>query len=312
MHTYRIGADENGLGAQLGPMITTAVLARVTERGLRFLASPLRGALAEDLADSKELVSHHDVTLGEAWARVLTGHRAASPNALFAALSLEGLERLQSPCPRRARRQCWNTDEEQFGATADQLSRVGRHRETMASRGVEVLRVLASVACTQRLNRELEADRSRFAVDLHAMEELVLTLQGEVGTEVYAVCGKVGGIADYSRFFGPLSTRLHGVLGQTRGRSSYYFPGLGQLHFVMDADAHDPLVMLASLIGKYLRELLMARITRYYASVVTTVLQGKVPSGYHDGLTNRFVRAAADQREAHRIPLVCFQRTRRG
>jgi len=30
---FRIGADENGLGPRLGPMVVTAVLAEVTEAG---------------------------------------------------------------------------------------------------------------------------------------------------------------------------------------------------------------------------------------------------------------------------------------
>ena len=41
---FRIGADENGLGPRLGPMIVTAVLARVTPEGERLVSKPARGA----------------------------------------------------------------------------------------------------------------------------------------------------------------------------------------------------------------------------------------------------------------------------
>ena len=38
MATFHIGADENGLGSRLGPMIVTAVLAEADEEGERFLS----------------------------------------------------------------------------------------------------------------------------------------------------------------------------------------------------------------------------------------------------------------------------------
>src|SRR5262245_59725833 len=68
---YRIGVDENGLGPRLGPMVVTALLARVTDDGFRIASRKPRGALARRLGDSKELVAHGDVALGEAWARAL-------------------------------------------------------------------------------------------------------------------------------------------------------------------------------------------------------------------------------------------------
>ncbi len=54
---YRVGADENGLGGQLGPLIVTAVAAEVDEAGSRFLSRRLPKALRQDLNDSKALIS---------------------------------------------------------------------------------------------------------------------------------------------------------------------------------------------------------------------------------------------------------------
>src|SRR5947208_9884539 len=84
--TFRIGVDENGLGARLGPLVVTAVLARVTEQGVRVISRRPPKRLAADLGDSKQLVSHRDVTLGEAWARALAGADVAAPKDLFGAL----------------------------------------------------------------------------------------------------------------------------------------------------------------------------------------------------------------------------------
>jgi ribonuclease HII len=99
------------------------------------------------------------------------------------------------------------------------------------------------------------------------------------------------------------------VLEQSRPRSSYKFPGLGILHFVQDADASDPLVMLASLVGKYFRELLMARISEYYADQI----EGLVPaSGYHDPVTARLVQLTARRRKKLKIAADCFERVGAG
>jgi hypothetical protein len=141
------------------------------------------------------------------------------------------------------------------------------------------------------------------------MEELVLAFRKERGRDLSAVCGKVGGMCDYSRFFGPLAGWLHVELLQTRKESAYRFPGLGELRFLQDADSRDTLVMLASLVGKYLRELLMGRIARFYVETVAGE-DHESPSGYSDPVTARFVAATTLVREKRRIPDTCFVRAR--
>jgi hypothetical protein len=139
------------------------------------------------------------------------------------------------------------------------------------------------------------------------MERLVLALRERAGSDVLAICGKVGGMGDYSRFFGPLSMRLHTVLESGRARSGYYFPGVGEVHFVRDVDSRDQLVMLASLVGKYVRELLMSRVSAFY---IEQDDESDRPSGYHDPVTERFVKATALARKKRRVPDDCFERVR--
>jgi hypothetical protein len=157
------------------------------------------------------------------------------------------------------------------------------------------------------LNDSKNAGKNRFISDLHAMEHLVLDLHRLAGTEITAVCGKVGGMGDYSSFFGPLSMRLHAVLSRSKALSAYHFPGLGEVRFVRDADAKDSLVMLASIVGKYVRELLMARVSGYYRRGDDTL---EAVSGYHDPVTSRFVKATSLVRKQQRIPDSCFERAR--
>jgi len=301
--SYRIGVDENGLGAWLGPMVVTGVLARAGGRAAALLEGRLPPELVPDLDDSKRLVSHSDVRLGEAWPRGLVDPAARCPEQLFQRLSLDGPAVLRAQCPKRAAVQCWSATGERFSAPERLVERVRGHRDRLAALELEIVAVKSSVICTKRLNQGRARGQSRFLLDLHAMERLLLELRSVAGSDVHAVCGKVGGIGDYTRFFGPLAGRLHVVLMQGPACSAYRFPGLGEVRFVRDADAHDPLVMLASLVGKYLRELLMGRVARHYRAAFG---DGAPPSGYHDPRTARFVEAAAPLR---RVPLECFERT---
>jgi ribonuclease HII len=303
---HRIGVDENGLGARLGPMVVTAVLARVDEGGARMLARRLPKAIRSDLDDSKRLVSHSDFGLGEAWARAVVDGACSGPRELLGALLHEPESELSAPCPSHVKEQCWSTTREGFLADDALCERIRGHVATFAARGVTILRVRSSVLCTKRLNQAKERGINRFVADLHAMESLLLSLRGEAGSKVQAVCGKVGGINEYERFFGPLSGHLRTALEVGSKKSSYYFPALGEVSFVCDADASDPIVMLASLIGKYVRELLMARIVRFYPAGK----DDRAASGYHDPLTRAFVERTALLRRQRKVPLHCFERAR--
>jgi ribonuclease HII len=305
---FHIGADENGLGSRLGPMIVTAVMADVTEEGERFLSRKLPKRMREDLDDSKRLMTHTDVGIGEAWARVLTGERAETPALLFESLSLEGSAQLRTPCPKQAGAQCWHAGLEAFSADEGQLARARKHLATFAERGVRVVEVRSSVICTQQLNENRKRGINRFVSDLHAMERLILALQGRAAAPVHAVCGKVGGIGEYAKFFGPLAGWLHATIVEGQAESAYQFPTLGRIRFVRDADAHAPLVMLASLVGKYVRELFMSRIARHYPGHDDPELPR--PSGYHDPVTAAFVERTALFRKQRRMPDRCFERDR--
>ena len=304
--SYRIGADENGLGSRLGPLVVTAVLARADERGLKALSRRLPKAVRGTLDDSKRLVSHTDVRLGEAWARALAGGDPKTPAELFSSISLEGTEKLGEPCPHKARAQCWTADGEAFEAEPELVATVAKHRAILFERGIEFVSVKTSVVCTERLNHARKAGKNRFVSDLHAMETLVLEHRRTAGENVTAVCGKVGGIGEYSRYFGPLGGWLHSILGEAHAKSAYHFPTVGELRFVRDADASDPLVMLASLVGKWVRELFMGRIARHYPASDDEPR----PSGYHDPVTARFVRRTALVRKKRAIPDRCFERDR--
>ena len=124
---FKIGVDENGLGARLGLLVVTGVLARATDQGLRVLARKPPKRLRADLADSKAVVSHGNVTLGEAWARVLASPPDKTPAEVFDRLSLEGHAKLRAPCPSHVEAQCWSPKQEAFVADDELLGRLSSH-----------------------------------------------------------------------------------------------------------------------------------------------------------------------------------------
>jgi hypothetical protein len=82
---------------------------------------------------------------------------------------------------------------------------------------------------------------------------------------------------------------------------------VGEVAFVRDADAGNILVGLASLVGKWARDLLMARVVRYHRAD-----DPELPpvSGYHDPITARFVDASRLARSRRGVPDECFERRR--
>jgi ribonuclease HII len=303
-----MGVDENGLGPRLGPLVVTAVVAKVTGDGDKIAGRKPRGSLATRLGDSKVMVSHGDVALGEAWARALAarvGVDAAGPDALIHSLALDSRSELRKMCPSHVEAQCWNTETESFAADRELVERVAADLDALATKGIDVVGVRSGVVCTKRLNDERSRGRSRFDVDLHTMERIVLHARDALVGDLDVVCGKVGGYARYSDAFGPLAGRLHAIIEEGAKRSAYSFPGLGTIAFVRDADASHLLVAMASMVGKWIREVMMARIVRFYGHREQDELGA---SGYHDPVTDRFVAATALVRKKKQIPQTCFER----
>jgi ribonuclease HII len=304
----RMGIDENGLGPRLGPLVVTGVWAKVSPQGGIIAGRKPRGALAKRLGDSKDMISHGDVALGEAWARAIAqriGIEASNPDQLIHALALDSREELRKPCPSHVEAQCWNTDRETFEADQETLETVTHDLDKLAARGVDIAGLSTSVVCTKRLNEARDRGKSRFDVDLHAMERMVLFAREREQMSIDAICGKVGGYAKYSDAFGPLAGRLHAIIEESAKKSSYSFPGLGVISFVRDADAHNMLVGMASMVGKWIREVMMERIVRFYGHSESEDLGA---SGYHDPVTNRFVKETSLVRRKRAVPDTCFER----
>ncbi len=310
--TVRVGIDENGLGPRLGPLVVTAVTARTRGDGEKRVEKKPRGKLAQRLGDSKALVAFGNSALGEAWARAITRRsmgaaRVTTPDALVQALSLDAAEMLRAPCPGDHHAQCWSAEGERFDADDALVDIVTGDLEALERAGIEIVRARVAIVCTSRLNEAAARGVSRFDVDLHAMERLAIAARDDAAEDVLVTCGKVGGYNRYADAFGPLGGRLHTAIIEGRARSEYAIPGFGRIAFVRDADAKHALVAMASLVGKWVRDLLMRRVVRYHRESDPEL---PMASGYHDPVTTQFVRASSLSRKRRKLPDHCFERNR--
>jgi ribonuclease HII len=303
-----IGVDENGLGARLGPMTVTGVRVRV-DRG----ALPDRRALARwmervRIGDSKTLCAHG--SMGEMERRVLAlleVHCGLSPRDLdgFARdTAVESELALRRDCPSgEAPRVCFETAVS-LPAFGEGPSEDDRDRaRAMIDEGFRIEAVRVAPVCAGRINLGRARGRSRLDLDLDAMLSVVEALSVN-GRTAEVSLGKVGG---RTRYQDAVAARFALVRTEREERalSRYEVPSVGTLSFVMDGDGTEPAIALASMFGKYARELWMHRHNRYWTAAVA----GTAPaSGYHDPVTDRLARATEPLRRALPIEDRCFER----
>lgn len=305
---YVTGIDENGLGPRLGPMTTTAVTlslpgrydaGRLARRGLRL-----------GLTDSKATASSKKMAFAESVSLALLelGNRLVPGRAseIFAALHLDGGSGLVAPCPDAGTMAlCHGQDPSvpAFGGDAAEGHAV--LGPLLRGRGAIRVGAVRTVAqCASVLNRAHAEGRNKLVLDLAAMERLALAAARDVG-EHTILAGMIGGIRDVPKFASFVPRDAFVALEETRSRRAYSIDGVGTLSFEVDADATHLPVALASIVGKYVRELGMARIVAFHREHDPDL---PVPSGYHDPVTARFVSASEPIRRRLAIADGCFER----
>lgn len=300
-----IGVDENGLGPLLGPLVTTSVSLRLA----RYQSGRLSNLGRElGIDDSKATAAFGRMALAEGLALAVLerayGQLPGDVEALLSGLLLDTPNLLRSRCPGASLPQCWSIPIALpcFGGDVDEGRRT---LQILARRGVHILRAKSAVACTRFLNDRLNEGQSRVEVDLELMERLVLDARAHADEDVFAICGMVGGIRNYVDKMRHFPRHGIGVRRAPQGTLAYDVEGVGQVRFEIDADANHFPVSLASMIGKYLRELWMLRHNRFYQARDPQLLD---VSGYHDPVTRRFIVASEPLRKQLGVSEACFVR----
>lgn len=306
----QIGIDENGLGPRLGPMVVTAVAIEVNPRSIPHHQALHRTATRAGIGDSKTECAHGAMSTVESKVlALLECHLGITPGSLqelWHALGHEDERSLRADCPPGEAPEVCFGDPVSLPAFGPGPRDEDRHAaERLARDGIKLRAVRTAMICAKRLNRARQQGRSRFDLDLSTMVQLASALRACFDTgDVTALCGKVGARKHYAPALTALAP-LVTVIEETPARSRYYLPGFGEMHFILDGDASEPAIGLASMVGKYIRELWMHRHNRYW----NTAVPGSRPvSGYHDPATARLIAATALVRRQRAIPDECFER----
>lgn len=298
-----IGVDENGLGPWLGPLVCTAATIEVSAYDARQWT---QRAERLGIRDSKQSSSFGHMARAEGLALALAererGEQVTRMEALLETIALESPDVLRSICPGgEAQAACWGPALRlpAFGGEAAEGERTLRAFE---AHGARVIGCRTSPLCAKALNQNRTAGRNKLMMDLHGFERLVLA-SADGAEDVLAVCGLVGGI----RAYGPRFAHFQGArtLAESRGLAAYAVPGLGEVRFELSADARHMPVGLASMVGKYMRELFMARSNRHWKERVPAL---RPASGYHDKVTKALVQATEAARREGDVPDECFFR----
>lgn len=298
-----VGVDENGLGPRLGPLVATAATIEVA----RYDAEPLRALGAKlGVGDSKQHSAFGKMAHAEGLVLALASTRGRPPSSadeLLATLSLDGLLALRSPCPDpTTARPCWekNLALPAFGGDVA----VGRAMlASLREGGVEVRRVRTTLACAGVFNTWIAGGKNKLALDLHLFERLLLDARRSSRGPLHAVCGMVGGLRRYAPHLSQLGAVR--VLVEEKGASRYEAASVGTVDFEVKADDRHLPVGLASMVGKYVREIAMARLVGWYRDEDPTLPDA---SGYHDPVTRRFVEGSEALRRRLPVADACFER----
>lgn len=304
-----LGADENGMGPRLGPLIASSVMLEVAAYQRAALCE--RG-LALGLTDSKQSGGFGRMALLESVALALVeaahGTRPDCVDTLLDCVAPSIRAALQTRCPdASSAAQCWSINP-RLPAFGGDLAEGARRLEALCGRSsLRIVDVQSRLVCAGLLNERKARGQNKLQVDLGLFEELLAYAAKcqAGGGPVLAICGMVGGIRDYQARFSCFAADQVRPLPSRRGQRRYQIDSVGELRFEIGADARHLPVALASMLGKYIRELSMRRIGDFYRRRAPEL---PLASGYHDPVTSRFIEATEPDRSRLGIATDCFRR----
>ncbi|MHC4293027.1 MAG: ribonuclease H family protein [Planctomycetota bacterium] len=295
-----IGIDEAGFGPILGPLVVSSSLFSVPEhlisadfwQILSKSVSEKKKALAGRLliTDSKKAYNRrtgtkHLVRTVLAFLKCL-GQNPSNLNELVTLLCPDVLERLEKyPWYKNSTNYEISIDKADINIASDVL------RDEMNTSGIEFLGFNSCCLDVAHYNKMVNAVKNKSTVLFTATSYLIQNAFETLGNrQLQVLVDRQGGRVHYQKILQRMFPDMELKILQEKPKMSSYELQLGQkkmrLHFVVGADMKFLPVSLASMVSKFLRELLIANINGYFIRHCSDL---KPTAGYWtDGL--RFIK----------------------
>lgn len=294
-----VGIDEAGFGPILGPLIVssstfslphnllTSDLWQVLRKSINDRRKHLAGRLL--ISDSKKAYSRSS-GIKHLQRTVLTvlKYLNKEPSTLT-----ELVELLCPSCLDRLGDYPWYRDITDYSLSVDIAdSKVASAvlADDLASNGIDLLDLKSCCLDVEYYNKMAEAVKNKANILFSATCSLIKSAYDKfAGDDLQIIVDRQGGRVHYrkslQRMFGDMELK---VLRESPATSSYELQADGKamrIHFIVGADGRFLPVSLASMVSKYLRELLVDNINRYFIGFSDSL---KPTAGYwKDGL--RFI-----------------------
>jgi ribonuclease HII len=275
-----VGIDEAGFGPILGPLVVssssfllpghllTSDLWQILGRSVAKKLKQLSGRLLitdSKKAHSKSLGIKHLQRTVLAALRCL-GQKPATLTELIDLLCPDCLERL-SNYP-------WYQDAKSQKILVDEADRTIASRvlaDDLSSNDIELLGLKSCCLDVAYYNKMMSGVKNKANVLFTATSQLIKNaFDSFEGHDFHIIVDRQGGRVHYrknlQRMFPEMELR---IISETQQTSSYELQTCSRtvrLYFIVDADEHFLPVSLASMVSKYLRELLVYNINRYFIS----------------------------------------------
>ena len=294
-----IGIDEAGYGPILGPLVVSSSIFSVPHN---LLTSDLWQILSKSVSDRrKRLAGRLLITDSKKAYSRASGIRHLERTVLTVLKCLgkeptmltELLELLCPSCLERLSDYPWYQDIGDYSLSIDTADKEIASivlADDMASNGIEMLDLKSCCLDVAYYNKMVAAVKNKANVLFSATCSLIKSAYDNFANDdLQIIVDRQGGRIHYrknlQRMFGDMELK---ILRESPATSSYELQAGGKamrVHFVVGADGRFLPVSLASMVSKYLRELLIGNINRYFAGLSADL---KPTAGYwKDGL--RFI-----------------------